>query len=288
MYGISGDTGAADRLAVRLAVPLYRRIFPRVGFHGAARLGKMPWFRDRSASVTVGGATFTVPAFDAFWAEYVYTDRPYEPEVGHALRRLGAIAPATFLDCGANYGFWSARVASGEFGEHDVTAVEASASTFSVLKQTLGASALHSAVSDELGTMTFAEDGPHQARGLSEAGGTEVATVTIDSLHKGRRHVLIKLDVEGAETAAIRGAAATIAEHEVAFLYEDHASDRECTSTLAMWDAGLHTYYVHPADGRAEPVSDLATVNDLKVERGMGYNFVAVRPEGEYAEALGR
>jgi FkbM family methyltransferase len=286
VYRLSADT-VPDKIAVLIGRLLYRFVFPRLQFKGSARVGRLPWLRDRRVRVTHAGVAMTVPALDPFWAGYIYTGREYEPELGHAIRLLGPVGSAQFLDCGANYGFWSTRVAAGEFGPLDVTAIEASQSTHALLAQNLAgkAVALWSAINDHVGDVSFDDTLPHQARQISTAGKATVPGTTIDALADGHDRIIIKLDVEGAETAALAGAAQTLKSADVAFLYEDHASDQECESTVAVLSAGLTVFYVSP-ENEVRTIENLDQVRRISTDLGMGYNFVAVTPGGEYEATL--
>ena len=68
-------------------------------------------------------------------------------------------------------------------------------------------------ISDKEGT---ADVGRNTGRGtsLDKEGSSEIQTVTIDGLIKGRQTAFIKFDVEGAEAAAIDGGTQTIAEEK--------------------------------------------------------------------------
>jgi FkbM family methyltransferase len=285
---VSGRGGRADQAAASTARLLFRHVFPRVNNRGAGRLERMPWLRDRRVLVCENGVSMTVPAFDAYWGRFFYRNVPYEPEVAAALELLGAVSPATFLDCGANYGYWAVRVAAGQFGEHRVIAVEASEATYQLLRQNLSGrgEAIHAAVSDKPGTVSFNDDQPHQARQITtEAGGVTVTATTIDVLADQADRVLVKLDVEGAEPAALEGSAGALARADVAFMYEDHGSDFMCAATRAMETFGLSIYHVDNS-GRSVRLTSIDDVESRKTDVAVGYNFVAVSPGGRYEAAM--
>ena len=66
-------------------------------------------------------------------------------------------------------------------------------------------------ISDKEGTADVVKN-IGRGTSLDKEGGSEVQTVTIDGLIKGRQTAFIKFDVEGAEAAAIDGGAQTIAD----------------------------------------------------------------------------
>jgi methyltransferase, FkbM family len=79
------------------------------------------------------------------------------------------------------------------------------------------------AVSDRIGTAMFHEDSDRPGYSkLSEESGpnrSEVKTVTLDSLNLGKVH-LLKLDIEGAELAALRGATRLVEDRRPAIIFE--------------------------------------------------------------------
>ncbi len=117
-----------------------------------------------------------------------------------------------FVDGGANIGAWS--VLAGSTGA-DVVSVEPVPSTFSVLERQVGINQfagsvklVQAALAASRGTvqMTIERDAVNK---VIDAGGFEVPTVTLDQLVPAGP-TMIKLDLEGYELEAIRGAARTL------------------------------------------------------------------------------
>ncbi len=198
------------------------------------------------------------------------------------MRHLGSIGSAFFLDCGANFGFWTARVLTKEFGEHEALAVEASQTTFEILRTNLGSDVtLFSAVAKKVGRVYFDNTKPHAARCISPSGASSVPAVTIDSLTAMKERIIIKLDVEGAEAEALAGSQETLKRADVALLYEDHGADYKHATTTAMLASGLRIYNVL-ADGSVSHLHGLGELRQIKKESSIGYNFVAVKVDGAY------
>ena len=100
-----------------------------------------------AAFVTTRPATgFTFDVGDFYWNRLAYDGFDYEPELRKLLELFRDI-PFTFLDCGANFGFWSVLVASKGLGGHRVLAVEASPRTIEGLKRNVAAFATGAYVS---------------------------------------------------------------------------------------------------------------------------------------------
>jgi FkbM family methyltransferase len=234
-----------------------------------------------------------VSTFEPYWAPVTIGQRPYEPEIRHVVELAASLLDGrewAFLDCGANFGYWSAIVSSPEIGCRRVAAVEANPSTFAKLEETRQLNqhrfrAFHVAISDTCGDRVYIQDfGPKahaMARATEEPVGAPVVTSSIDGLIRQLRWedaaaLIIKLDVEGHEAKALAGARRmrrTIAEHM--FIYEDHGSEAGCANTAAFLGEGYAVFHV-TREGAVQPVYDLDAVRKVKLNPVRGYNFVAV------------
>lgn len=187
----------------------------RAGIRGAPtllhHLSKLPSLRSQIATVTLsGGQKFSFPAYDQYWCRYLYAGKPYEPDVEDAFRRFGK--GRVLIDCGANIGYWSVR--HREFGFTDSIAIEANPRLIPLLRRNYGGAIHHAAVHSHSGeTLLFSGDG---ACGRVGASGIPVETLAIADLDINRPAV-VKLDVEGAEIAAIEG----LGDVDVILIYED-------------------------------------------------------------------
>ena len=126
---------------------------------------------------------------------------------------------AALIDVGANNGFYSLLAA--HLGKHAI-AVEPDAGNLVVLRRNLigtEVEVFEGAISDEAGTVDLYGDGdmasfdPHW-QGVGKHFRQSVPAITLDALIGGRwpgKRLFIKVDVEGAETLVLRGAAATLA-----------------------------------------------------------------------------
>ncbi|MEL6992840.1 MAG: FkbM family methyltransferase, partial [Pseudomonadota bacterium] len=111
----------------------------------------------------------------------------------------------------------------------------------------------------------------------------EVETVCIDDLVPGGISALIKLDVEGAEIAAIDGADRTIREGSV-FIYEDHGSDLGSAVTRHfMGQGGIAVFAI---ETRPQRVPDAEHLARIKTDRYKGYNFLAGREDSGLLAAI--
>ena len=188
--------------------------FERMGLRGAPTLlrylSRTPLSK-RIATVTLpAGQTISFPAYDHYWARYLYAGAPYEPDVEAIFRRLAS--GRTLIDCGANIGYWSVR--AKELGFVDAIAIEANESLIPLLEANYPGEVHHAAVHSKSGETLWLQ-GEGAAAGLGESG-KPVRSLALSDLDVSGP-VLIKLDVEGAEIAAIEGAHGM----DAIFVYED-------------------------------------------------------------------
>ncbi len=158
-----------------------------------------------------------IDEFIMYWGEW----EPNETALVRALLEPGD----SFLDVGANIGWFSLTAAQAVGPQGRVIAVEATPPTFQRLRENVGINGfrnvvLHDcAVSDGPGQVWIGE--VHDAnRGMNsmraagpEAGGKgwSVQSHTLDSLLAGEAPIrLVKMDIEGAEALALRGFRATL------------------------------------------------------------------------------
>jgi FkbM family methyltransferase len=227
-------------------------------------------------------AVFEFPYGDGYWSKLLNRAYRYEDEL--ELLLLDSIdVDYTFIDCGANYGYWSVLVSSAPFGSHDVIAIEPSsqnfaklannahinADRFEVMKCAIGA-ARGSARLTGTKHEAFSIAGPNQ-------GGEEVPVIALDNLiDDGKLEAsgkyLIKLDVEGVEIEAIRGGARLLATDSM-ILCEEHGQDRNHTVSRYILDKTPLTLLVYdPQSGRLETVTELSILDRIKVSTHVGYN----------------
>lgn len=173
------------------------------------------------------------PDSDRFMVREIAADGTYQrSHVEAALRWVVDWSAA--LDGGAHVGTWS-RLLSPRFGR--VLAFEPALDTFVCLGRNMDAQGCHNveclqrALGSAPGWVDMVMDSAETQRGNTggrfarEAGNGAVERVTIDSLGLERLGFL-KLDVEGAEVDALKGAAATLLRCEPIVLIENKGHER--------------------------------------------------------------
>lgn len=235
---------------------------------------------------------------DPYWARVLAPGFTYEPEIERVLRAFADV-PYTFVDAGANLGYWSILASSLEFGAHRAIAIEAAARTFERLLANRALNGdrfqcLHGAVAERAGDrVTLAISAHHSATGIADSGeirdvrGTEVvSTVTLDDVVGGdggdASPLIVKLDVEGAEIAALRGGRKLL-EREALLLYEDHGKDPESRVTAAVLELGW-TVFLGGSEGFVP--ADISEIRRYKTRPNVGYNLIACRTGSGMAEQV--
>lgn len=170
------------------------------------------------ATITVCGIEIEIAgAVDDRYFQQCVADRDlFEPAV--AVAALTLPENAVVVDCGASIGMVTAAVGR-RFPDARIIAFEASPAVLPSTKATFEHNGVFpklvtSAVGAEPGERSFYVDGNGSGWGFlnEEIGGHTVPVVTLDDeLADLDRLDLLKLDIEGGELSALRGAASTIA-----------------------------------------------------------------------------
>ncbi|WP_439392903.1 FkbM family methyltransferase [Bradyrhizobium sp. PMVTL-01] len=231
---------------------------------------------------------------DVYWNSFIrQPDFDYEPEIGKFLLRLKEI-DYLFFDCGANIGYWSVLVTSEMLGRKRAIAIEASQETMSILQRNCNANnrrfeICHNAMSEHDGHKLFFCRGPHASRHIIRPESTAstdiepVISTTVDALAQQRRlndsdRIVIKLDVEGAEISALKGAHEVL-RRDTLVIYEDHGSDRSHATTRYVFDELGFPVFSIASDGTITEVEGFGALDRLKTDPKKGYNFVTCPPQ---------
>jgi FkbM family methyltransferase len=206
-----------------------------VGYRGVGRifgpLSRVPWLRKVDGTATISpGRVITFPAFDYYWSGFLWTGKPYEPDVEAIFRRLSHIPDKTLIDCGANIGYWPVKLSERSYGFATIIAVEANPFVYRYLRRNfelnrLRGEPIHAAISDKAGETVRLADTDQHAIAHVGRDGIAVETINLAALFErvdgGRSPVaVVKLDVEGYEIPAFEGAGEPNG-LDVIYIYED-------------------------------------------------------------------
>ncbi len=261
------------------------------GFSYAARLLRTLFPSGKRVKVLYDQErTFVFPYGDGYWSLLLNRNHIYEEEVEVFLRSIKDV-DYVFIDCGANYGFWSVHVTSQCFGAHPSVAIEADDETFALLDYNRILNdgrfdAMRRAVSSEDGTEVHVYGTKHEARtivpGNPAARRQPVSTIRLDSLAgqpalRNSKPVVLKLDVEGAEIDALNGGTALL-ERDLVIVYEDHGSDPSHMVTRHLMDVLGMRVFAYERGGFV-PVASPADLDARKKNPRRGYDFFATKSE---------
>lgn len=222
-------------------LPLIARLMSKstgiVGYRGIGRvfgpLQRFRFLRESIGTVRLGESRrIQFPAFDYYWSTYLWTGRPYEPEVAAIFELLAPIPGKLLIDGGANIGYWTVFLSDARYNFARTVAVEASAIVYRFVERNIALNGIdavpvHAAIAEREGETVLLADEDHHARAAVSSTGTPVRTVSIASLLRDHGAgmppgtlAVVKLDVEGCEIPAIKGSAGDH-DFELLFLYED-------------------------------------------------------------------
>jgi FkbM family methyltransferase len=227
-------------------------------------------------------AVFEFPYGDGYWSKLLNRSYSYENEL-ELLFRDSVDVDYTFIDCGANYGYWSVLVSSKPFGAHKAIAIEPSGQNFPKLANNARINsnrfeAMKCAIGSGRGTARLSGT-KHEAFSIAgdQSDGEEVPVIALDDLIEDGRvaatgKYLVKLDVEGVEVEAIKGGSRLLQTDSV-LLCEEHGNDREHTVSRFILEKTPLTLMVYdPSTSRLEIVKELSILDRIKVSSHVGYN----------------
>jgi len=257
--------------------------FSHRGYIGCANLLRKTLPARNIAIKLNADATFEFPYGDGYWSKLLNRSYHYEDEL-ELLFRDSVDVDYTLVDCGANYGYWSVLVSSAPLGSHKAIAIEPSSENFTKLKNNAEINGnrfelMKCAIGAARGTARLSGT-KHEA--LSIAGdpadsGEEVPVVALDNLLDDGKvfasgKYLIKLDVEGVEIEAIKGATRLLQGDSI-ILCEEHGNDpQHLVSRYILEQTPLKLIVYDPRSSRLETVTELSILDRIKVSSHVGYN----------------
>lgn len=282
--GVLQGVSPWERLAalVLVAGSKVSSLFSHRGYNRCANLLRKT-LPSRDIAVRLNSdAIFAFPYGDGYWSKLLNRTFRYEGEL-EVLFQDSADVDYTLLDCGANYGYWSALVSSVPFGSRKAIAFEPSSENFARLLNNAAINGnrfevMQTAIGAIRGTARLSGT-KHEA--FSIAGdadaGEVVSVIALDNLIDDGKisaegKYLIKLDVEGVEIEAIKGGSRLLRGDSV-ILCEEHGSDPDHTVSRYILDqTPLKLIVYDPRSSRFETVTELSILDRIKVASNVGYN----------------
>jgi FkbM family methyltransferase len=256
--------------------------FSHMGYIACANLLRKT-LSERNIAIRLNAdAVFEFPYGDGYWSKLLNRSYTYEDEL-ELLFEDSVDVDYTLIDCGANYGYWSVLVSSKPFGSHKAMAIEPSGQNYPKLVNNARINdnrfeTMKCAIGAGRGTARLSGT-KHEAFSIAgdQSDGEEVPVIALDDLLDDgaiapNGKYLIKLDVEGVEIEAMKGASRLMQADSV-LLCEEHGSDRAHTvSRYILEETPLKLIVYDPRSGRLETVTELSILDRIKVSTHVGYN----------------
>lgn len=262
--------------------------FAFFGFSYAARLVRGIFRSSRAIWVRFADdCVFEYPYGDAYWGRLLYNRETYGPEVEPFLRFVRDTRYA-FIDCGSNFGYMSVLTTSRDFGSQPTIAIEADAENYKLTVRNARINGeryehRHNAVFAQGGSKVGLYGTKHEARSIVETAGDrpydEVTTIAIDDLldwvaaHGKNIPVVIKLDIEGVEIEALKGAKRML-DRDCLIIYEEHGSDKTHEVSRHIKEQMGYRLFFDDRP-RLSELTSWKQLDALKVHRRQGYDLFA-------------
>lgn len=232
-------------------------------------------------------AAFAFPFCDGYWSRMLNPRYDYEEEI-EAFLRNAADLRYSFIDCGANFGYWSVLASSMPFGRQQTVAIEASPENAKLLRTNALLNGdrfrwLNAAIGGKAGGFARIKGAKHEAMetlALTQDEPDSVPIVSLDSLAAERLidatlPVVIKLDVEGVEIEALNGAEGLL-QRDCVVICEEHGADRTHGITRHLINKlSLSVFVFDPSRCRFIRLEGIERLDRLKKHAWVGYNVFA-------------
>jgi FkbM family methyltransferase len=234
---------------------------------------------------------FRFPFGDAYWSRLLAPHVVYEPEM-LSLFRLIRDESYCLVDCGANFGYWSVLASGSALGRHDVIAIEASGRNVTELEQNVALNdgrfaVVHAAVAETDGGFVSLGGPTHEGLAIVDAANAapdaeQAPRINLDGLMartpllQNNSRLVLKLDVEGVEEAALKGASQMLA-RDTLLIYEEQGSDKSHSNTRFVAQELGMSIFVYKDGAFYETQDPLSDVAKMKHNPRRGYNVVATR-----------
>lgn len=231
------------------------------------KYGRTPRFSPRT--ITVRGWTLLVPDMASFFSAYreIFVEDIY----AFPSRRSDPV----ILDCGANIGL-SILYFRANYPDAKIVAYEADPAIYCILEQNIAANGIRNvelhnlAVWNGPGTIEFSVEGADGGR--INAGGDKniiaVPAVSLATIIGHRRYEFVKIDIEGAETTALKGCDALLAGTDFFFIEFHSFQHREqgLGWIIDMFEQAGFRVHIHPPFTQKRPFFGINGIHGMDMQ----------------------
>mgnify|MGYP006113333035 FL=1 len=226
---------------------------------------------------------------DPYYNRLLYKKFEYEPEI-KILLKIFKHEKYTFIDAGANLGYWSIIASSKEYGQKKTISIEPLKNNFNLLKLNKNNNInrfkiINLAVGNKIGKSKIYYDdetasnvGASLQRNNVKSNKYEIIKIDkIDNIVNKftiDNKIILKLDVEGNEINALKGATRTLRK-KILIIYEDHGSDFTHKNTRFLLNQKFQIYHIE--NNELFQIKLLKEIKLVKKKKNKGYNFFATK-----------
>ena len=300
----------ANSLVIGISSRISSELFRRIAKRSVSILGK--FFPKSGVAVRTfdDGAVFAVPLSDGYWSGLQVRRGNYESDITRVLIPLVRDRRSVFLDGGSNRAYfpcrltpYDCRVVAIEAADHLADWIQRNetlnGADFNLIRKALwnkSGDTLSFATHPRLHAGGTLSRVANSVRDRSAENGwwmREVETITVDDalvpvqdqLQDSATLLMIKLDVEGAELAALQGATAALDRELTVVLYEQHATDRN-PATFNFFEERGWSQLLLEHDAVIQLPDFESLTRHLETSRRRGFNILAYNPKSDFAEIL--
>lgn len=298
LLGRTPDTAGWEYWSNMVMTQPVSRAFLVDSFLGTEEFRSLQAERFRPVLIELPDFKIFVRLNDAFIGASIAQHKSYEPHVSRVMGKLLA-SGKTFVDVGANIGYFSLLAAARVGPAGRVIAFEPNPANVELLRQSTAANGFEriidvraAAVAEEAGTLLFSTSGVDSngqivspARSAAGSDLPSVEAVTLDdALADCGRVDVIKIDVEGAEGRVWRGMQSIVHRHRPVLLFEfspdllRQTSEVEPEAFLEAVQSAYHLFVISPEGATSAQPDSVAAIIERHAAAGQAHLDILARP----------
>ena len=222
---------------------------------------------------------------DTYYLPLIADKFEYEPEIDYYLDSLNKKCNYSFIDCGANYGYWSIMVSCYSYIK-EIFVIEPDKLNISFLKLNLSDNFVqvnlfqNAVYTIDEASVNFGGSANHTDLHITENKSDNfVQTISLETLiskANKKNKIIIKLDIEGMELDVLKKSEFILNQIDT-LIYEDHGSDMSHKVTQYLLSRKMIIFYF---DGKTFiHILNTKQLDYIKKQKTKGYNFFSIPSE---------